>query len=131
MCERAGGRAGRPDWSGGSGFTVFCPPLLPPESELELEPDSELEIENGNGPNGCKSERMGKFGPGDFEILRVVGQGAFGKVFQVRNPPPSSQSKPIAVLQARSTASVSNLRIFTATPNPARKHCSKPPLPHR
>lgn len=26
---------------------------------------------------------MGKIGPGDFEILRVVGQGAFGKVFQV------------------------------------------------
>lgn len=27
---------------------------------------------------------MGKIGPLDFEILRVVGQGAFGKVFQVR-----------------------------------------------
>lgn len=26
---------------------------------------------------------MRKIGPGDFEILRVVGQGAFGKVFQV------------------------------------------------
>jgi tRNA A-37 threonylcarbamoyl transferase component Bud32 len=25
-----------------------------------------------------------KLGPGDFELLRVVGQGAFGKVFQVR-----------------------------------------------
>jgi hypothetical protein len=24
---RTDGRAGRPDWSGGSGFTVFCPPL--------------------------------------------------------------------------------------------------------
>lgn len=25
-----------------------------------------------------------KFGPSDFEMLRVVGKGAFGKVFQVR-----------------------------------------------
>lgn len=25
-----------------------------------------------------------RLGPGDFEFLRVVGQGAFGKVFQVR-----------------------------------------------
>jgi p70 ribosomal S6 kinase len=28
-----------------------------------------------------------KVGPADFEILRVVGQGAFGKVFQVRHRP--------------------------------------------
>ena len=25
---RAGGRASRPDWSGGSGSIVFCPPLI-------------------------------------------------------------------------------------------------------
>jgi hypothetical protein len=25
---RAGGRAGQSDWSGGSGSTVFCPPLI-------------------------------------------------------------------------------------------------------
>ncbi|KDO69830.1 hypothetical protein CISIN_1g013249mg [Citrus sinensis] len=41
--------------------------------ELEHENDAELEAE---------SER--KIGPGDFEIFRVVGQGAFGKVFQVK-----------------------------------------------
>lgn len=36
---------------------------------------------------------MGKFGPGDFEILRVVGQGAFGKVFQVRRKKVNTNSK--------------------------------------
>ncbi|KAL3748317.1 hypothetical protein ACJRO7_009536 [Eucalyptus globulus] len=30
------------------------------------------------------AEGGAKIGPGDFEILRVVGKGAFGKVFQVR-----------------------------------------------
>ncbi|KAJ0047506.1 hypothetical protein Pint_15349 [Pistacia integerrima] len=40
---------------------------------LEIASESESEI---------ISEK--KIGPGDFEILRVVGQGAFGKVFQVR-----------------------------------------------
>ncbi|KAJ0105578.1 hypothetical protein Patl1_17941 [Pistacia atlantica] len=36
----------------------------------------------GESESEIKSEK--KIGPGDFEILRVVGQGAFGKVFQVR-----------------------------------------------
>lgn len=48
------------------------------ESESESEPETEIETCNAD-----KSERVGKFGPGDFDILRVVGQGAFGKVFQV------------------------------------------------
>ena len=38
---------------------------------------------------------MGKFGPGDFEILRVVGQGAFGKVFQVRRKKVNTNSKQV------------------------------------
>ena len=57
--------------------------------EPELEPDSEPETEPGNDPTDdddgdSESESVGKIGPLDFEILRVVGQGAFGKVFQVR-----------------------------------------------
>lgn len=40
-------------------------------SEKEEEEEREVETEV-------------RIGPGDFEILRVVGQGAFGKVFQVR-----------------------------------------------
>ncbi|XP_073274082.1 serine/threonine-protein kinase AtPK2/AtPK19-like [Primulina huaijiensis] len=35
-------------------------------------------VENGAG------EEINKVGPGDFEIMRVIGKGAFGKVFQVR-----------------------------------------------
>lgn len=31
-----------------------------------------------------EEEEMKKLGPGDFEIMRVIGKGAFGKVFQVR-----------------------------------------------
>ncbi|KAI3454572.1 hypothetical protein Pfo_011235 [Paulownia fortunei] len=30
------------------------------------------------------NEEVKKVGPGDFEIMRVIGKGAFGKVFQVR-----------------------------------------------
>lgn len=36
------------------------------------------EADNGGG------EVLEKVGPGDFEIMRVIGKGAFGKVFQVR-----------------------------------------------
>lgn len=35
-------------------------------------------VENGRG------DEINKVGPGDFEIMRVIGKGAFGKVFQVR-----------------------------------------------
>ncbi|KAG6403971.1 hypothetical protein SASPL_136205 [Salvia splendens] len=33
---------------------------------------------------GVEEEAAEKLGPGDFEIMRVIGKGAFGKVFQVR-----------------------------------------------
>ncbi|XP_030940554.1 serine/threonine-protein kinase AtPK2/AtPK19-like [Quercus lobata] len=67
--------------------TTSLPRSLPLEPELE--PDSEPETEPGNDPTDDddgdgESESVGKIGPLDFEILRVVGQGAFGKVFQVR-----------------------------------------------
>jgi p70 ribosomal S6 kinase len=52
-------------------------PIQTPESESESESESDAEARNG------PSVDVEKFGPGDFEILRVVGQGAFGKVFQV------------------------------------------------
>ncbi|KAJ4972852.1 hypothetical protein NE237_006026 [Protea cynaroides] len=46
--------------------------------------------EEDNEPEKAKEQEKeeimvtGKMGPGDFEILRLVGQGAFGKVFLVR-----------------------------------------------
>jgi p70 ribosomal S6 kinase len=70
-------------------------PIHTPEFESESESDTEAR----NGPSGADTrEDLGKFGPGDFEILRVVGQGAFGKVFQVvrkraRASPPNGECK--------------------------------------
>lgn len=45
-------------------------------SEREGDDQVRKEFEDGNG--------LEKLGPQDFELLRVVGQGSFGKVFQVR-----------------------------------------------
>lgn len=42
------------------------------------------EITNGVEKIESSSKEGGKIGVGDFEILRVVGKGAFGKVFQVK-----------------------------------------------
>ncbi|KAF5178771.1 Serine/threonine-protein kinase AtPK2/AtPK19 [Thalictrum thalictroides] len=67
-------------------------------------PSSSLQFETFEGESGSQSSEdedgevgniaemakedeekdIRKMGPGDFEVLRVVGQGAFGKVFQVR-----------------------------------------------
>ncbi|XP_026433978.1 serine/threonine-protein kinase AtPK1/AtPK6-like [Papaver somniferum] len=48
------------------------------EVEVE-EPDVEQEVQVEK-----EKEEVSKMGPGDFVIMRVVGQGAFGKVFLVR-----------------------------------------------
>ena len=43
------------------------------------------DTENEENKENKEKEKVGpRIGPGDFEILRVVGQGAFGKVFLVR-----------------------------------------------
>ncbi|XP_054821562.1 serine/threonine-protein kinase AtPK2/AtPK19-like isoform X2 [Prosopis cineraria] len=65
--------------------------------ELDSQSDDEAEIDalSGLGSDCAVGEKQVgvrdsgeelacKIGPGDFQILRVVGQGAFGKVFQVR-----------------------------------------------
>lgn len=48
------------------------------DSGSEREGDDQVQKES-DGDNGLE-----KLGPQDFELLRVVGQGSFGKVFQVR-----------------------------------------------
>ncbi|XP_024391162.1 serine/threonine-protein kinase AtPK2/AtPK19 isoform X2 [Physcomitrium patens] len=48
------------------------------DSESEREGDDQVQKDPDSG-NGVE-----KLGPQDFELLRVVGQGAFGKVFQVQ-----------------------------------------------
>ncbi|TXG50362.1 hypothetical protein EZV62_022886 [Acer yangbiense] len=63
-------------------YTLSSSLPLQIEELKELENENENENENEREEEIEKSER--KIGPGDFEILRVVGQGAFGKVFQVR-----------------------------------------------
>ncbi|VFQ95687.1 unnamed protein product [Cuscuta campestris] len=59
-------------------------PRLTPSNPLPLhqEIDSEGEIEKF--ANFEVNGHLKKIGPEDFEILRVIGKGAFGKVFQVR-----------------------------------------------
>ncbi|KAL3513247.1 hypothetical protein ACH5RR_025964 [Cinchona calisaya] len=79
-------------------FTL--PKSLPFHQEEGLDSDeseNEIEEEVSGCPQGDKNsnglvvvelknseEVIKKIGPADFEILRVVGKGAFGKVFQVR-----------------------------------------------
>eukprot|EP00195_Chlamydomonas_chlamydogama_P010294 CAMPEP_0202892906 /NCGR_PEP_ID=MMETSP1392-20130828/2583_1 /ASSEMBLY_ACC=CAM_ASM_000868 /TAXON_ID=225041 /ORGANISM="Chlamydomonas chlamydogama, Strain SAG 11-48b" /LENGTH=513 /DNA_ID=CAMNT_0049577039 /DNA_START=243 /DNA_END=1784 /DNA_ORIENTATION=- len=61
-----------------------------PEALLEDDPNSmskeqkEME-EDGPVQAACHGTAQSKVGPQDFEMLRVVGQGAFGKVFQVQH----------------------------------------------
>lgn len=53
-------------------------------SSLPLQIQTETEYEAEEQDEDDEEEAKPKIGPEDFEILRVVGQGAFGKVFQVR-----------------------------------------------
>lgn len=50
------------------------------QAQEELDRDGPVQSSSVTG--GSSAQRVG---PQDFEILRVVGQGAFGKVFQVRH----------------------------------------------
>jgi p70 ribosomal S6 kinase len=55
--------------------SLFFLDELASNSDEEEEQEEEYQIEQ-------QQER--KFGPSDFQILKVIGQGAFGKVFMVR-----------------------------------------------
>ena len=75
-------------------------PRFPPSSnslffvnELDSQSEDEDETDDKNRSgidkkhvdvSNCDQKVVVKIGPGDFEILRMVGQGAFGKVFLVR-----------------------------------------------
>ncbi|KAM1377502.1 hypothetical protein ACFX11_039252 [Malus domestica] len=62
----------------------FTSDFLDSQSD-DAEAETPVGTENRNGGESEKTELGArKFGPADFEMLRVVGQGAFGKVFQVR-----------------------------------------------
>ncbi|PHU15442.1 Serine/threonine-protein kinase AtPK2/AtPK19 [Capsicum chinense] len=53
----------------------------------EIDSESESDSDKVNKKTGCTDDGLvavTKFGPGDFEILRMIGKGSFGKVFQVR-----------------------------------------------
>lgn len=55
------------------------------EEVLDEKSDPIMDTVTNNGLLKVEdSEGVRRIGPGDFEILRVIGKGAFGKVFQVR-----------------------------------------------
>ncbi|XWS51046.1 hypothetical protein CRYUN_Cryun12cG0142500 [Craigia yunnanensis] len=59
--------------------------ILSSSLPFQIQEIQETEIENeAEEAEKADEEARTKIGPEDFEILRVVGQGAFGKVFQVR-----------------------------------------------
>ncbi|KAI3855203.1 hypothetical protein MKX03_026061 [Papaver bracteatum] len=54
------------------------------DEEEEEEGDAESDVEEEVQVEEKEKKEVSKMGPGDFVIMRVVGQGAFGKVFLVR-----------------------------------------------
>lgn len=57
-------------------------------AECPVQPESEdAELQNALGGKGGESAQEGalppKAGPGEFDLLKVIGMGAFGKVLQV------------------------------------------------
>nr|GMD34639.1 serine/threonine-protein kinase AtPK2/AtPK19-like [Ipomoea batatas] len=67
-------------------FTLPKPLPFHQEIDSEGENDTEKDIALNNNDGVVENNDLGvrKIGPDDFEILRVIGKGAFGKVFQVR-----------------------------------------------
>ncbi|KAG8379054.1 hypothetical protein BUALT_Bualt07G0048400 [Buddleja alternifolia] len=66
-------------------------PAFDPDSQDELDYSSSddtkckiLEKQSGEEDGVVEIEEVKKVGPGDFEIMRMIGKGSFGKVFQVR-----------------------------------------------
>lgn len=77
---------------------VTCPPLLGVEEAAAR--SAAVAGCSGGGAAAPFVPPSGKVGPQDFEMLRVVGQGAFGKVFQVgdgQNGAPTLQANKHAV----------------------------------
>ncbi|KAF8399369.1 hypothetical protein HHK36_015234 [Tetracentron sinense] len=64
----------------------FATPTSLPFQAIDGESGSQSSDGEGevDGDKGKEKVEIGKMGPGDFAILRVIGQGAFGKVFLVR-----------------------------------------------
>lgn len=54
------------------------------ESEVEAEKQSDVDSEESSCKEDVKPDKVEGVGLEDFEVLKLVGQGAFGKVFQVR-----------------------------------------------
>ena len=55
---------------------MLSPSSSSPHSAAFAHPRESAELASTSGRR--------RLGPNDFELLRIVGQGAFGKVFQVR-----------------------------------------------
>ncbi|XP_058762423.1 serine/threonine-protein kinase AtPK2/AtPK19-like [Vicia villosa] len=59
-------------------------PRLPPPSDSLFFLDELASNSDSDSDDQSQQPFQHKFGPSDFQILKVIGQGAFGKVFMVR-----------------------------------------------